>query len=118
MRRIPITFVMQQEATSTTTFIIQSTKLKPHGVLVIEGISVMNADTAGKVVDVGVIRGGKRMWAETLTLTTAGVYYPSWGTMYVPSDWRIAVNCRSPNDGDKYTVNVFGYVEFDDSPDR
>jgi len=83
----------------------------------VEEITVCNRDGSGGLVDIGVLDGNRYIDHETLTLTTAGLYYLAHLKMTLLTDYHVYARFRydatgeAPCDnGDVCELNINGYV--------
>lgn len=110
-KKAPFIIAIRKEAISANTFTTKTIPWRAGDVVVINQIAVCNNDTASKVAHVGVIRGDKAIYYETLPLTTATYFYPTSNKIVIPSEYRIIIKLVTPNDGDTYFINILGYIE-------
>ncbi len=110
-RSIPLISSLKREAISTDTFTAKTEKLNPGDVLELCGIGSRNANSANKVVDIGVIRGNKAFYMQSVTLTTAGLWYFRRFHIKIPSEYQIVLRIVTPTAGDAFTFSIFGFLE-------
>jgi len=107
----PLIVSLKREATSTDTFTAKTQRLRPRDVIELCGIGACNANSANKVVDMGVMRGNKAFYMRSVTLTTAGIWYFTRFHIKIPSDYQILFRIVTPTAGDAFTFNIFGFFE-------
>jgi len=108
---LPLITSLKREATSTDTFTAKTQRLNPGDVIELCGVGARNANSANKVVDMGVIRGSKVFYMHSVTLTTAGIWYFTKFNIKIPSDYQIIFRVVTPTAGDAFTFNIFGFIE-------
>jgi hypothetical protein len=102
---------MQRTATAAATFVAQTQPWGHGDVVTIQTISCVNLDSNNKDFTVGVKRYETDLYIETFDARTAGEYMSWHGKITIPSDYKVIVRFENPAAGDRYIVNVFGYVE-------
>lgn len=80
-----------------------------------EKIGVSDLDSASKAAHVGIKKGNKDVFLETLTLTSAGYYYSPTRPIIVTSNNQLVVELVSPTANDRLRVNVNGYRVYEDA---
>lgn len=104
-------FTQSKEAvlTNTTLDYIILDRAEEGEELHYEKIGVANLTTANTKAHVGIRKGGKDIWLETLTLTTAGNYYSPRRVITVTAGDQLIVGFAGITANDKCIVNVNGY---------
>lgn len=102
---------MRRNASAATTFVASTQPWHPGDVVTIQGVSVVNLDSNNKDWDVGVKRYETDMYVYTHDAGNSDVVGYWRGPITIPSDYRVIVRLLSPAAGDRYTINVFGYIE-------
>jgi len=86
-----------------------------ESVMFVQVVSVMDETHDAAICDLGFMAGGRITWSRTLTLTTAGYWYPNHVNYSLTSDHQIVARFRNIGDGggaaagDIVHLNVNGY---------
>jgi hypothetical protein len=107
----PFVLQLNRTASAAATFVAQTQPWQPGDVVTIQGVSVVNADSNNKDWSVGVKRYEQDMYIETIDAGNAGVWAYWKGPITIPSDYRVIVRLILPAAGDRYTINIFGYIQ-------
>lgn len=109
--REPFTIQLNRTASAAATFVAQTQPWNPGDIVTIQVVSVVNADSNNKDWDIGVKRYEQDMYIATIDGGNAGIWGYWKGPIRIPSDYRVIVRLISPAAGDRYTINIFGYIE-------
>lgn len=92
-----------------TTFDVEFRPISEFNVMVLERVSVANLTTNSSNVTIGIKRGAGIKWLETLTLTTANLYYALKESVELISGDFIVLRFRSTSNNDVLQAFAFGY---------
>ncbi len=102
---------MRRTATAAASFVAQTQPWTPGDVVTIESVGIVNLDSNNKDWTIGVRRYETDLYIETIDGRTAGEYMSWHGPITIPSDYKVIVKFESPAAGDRFIVNIFGYIE-------
>jgi hypothetical protein len=88
---------------------LKTQRLPNTKLLVLQRVSVTNETSGGDTATIGVDLGGKILWLETLTITTAGLYYALKEPVYIEGAKQIIVRFVGTTTADKLKAFLFGY---------
>jgi len=117
--RIKESFIIQMKRTAEAgvTFVASTLPWNAGDVVTVQGVGVMNLDSNNKDWDIGVKRYESDVYAQTIDAGNAGIWSYWKGPITVSSDYRVIVRLIAPAAGDRYTINIFGYIERDIYPE-
>lgn len=88
---------------------LETKRQKNKHILVLQRVAVTNETAGGDTATIGVKVGSNIYWLETLTITTAGLYYALTQPVHVMGGHSIVVRFTGPSTGEKLKAFVFGY---------
>jgi hypothetical protein len=109
-KKDPIVLTFKREATSSADFTLKTKPWENCDYIVILAVSARNEDANNTWVHVAAARGGVTIYIESLDLKEDTAFYVTHKPMYLPEGYRIICRFQAHNEGDKYTVNIFGYT--------
>jgi len=77
---------------------------------VLQRVSVTNETNNGDTATIGIKVGSNILWLETVTITTAGLYYAITDATFVNEGHSVIVRFKGTTNADKLKAFVFGYV--------
>lgn len=105
----PIIDDLQAISDGSANFDVISEYRKFGEIFCCQAVSVANLTSGGKLAQIGIKRGEKNIWLETIVMTDDDHFYMYHHTVFMPIDHRIIVRFINTNDGDILRVNIFGY---------
>ena len=95
----------------TTTYELTTNAHSEKQTLCVQCISAANEDTKTPDIHVGVKRGTRYNWIQTLKPSGRGQYVRFHGTIWIPGDYQVAIRFGGSSSGDVCHASVFGYYQ-------
>lgn len=105
----PIIDDLQAVSDGETIFDVISEYRKFGELFCLQAVSVANLTSDHKLAQIGIKRGEKIIWLETIKMTDAAYFYLYKTVVYMPIDHRVIIRFRNTTLGDKLRANIFGY---------
>jgi hypothetical protein len=106
----PVLLELSGRSSAAGLISLMTRAMEPGFIFHVDFISVENDTTAATIAAVGVERSGRFCPAETITLSSAGYYYPFDSPITILSTDRIRVDFSSAGNNTLCKVLVFGYL--------
>lgn len=112
MKRDTLNYELFGSSDGGTTFDIKSNPIPKNEVLCLQRVACTNETSNTCTATVGVLKNNKPYWFETLTLTTANLYYSLKEPVFITGGDRVVVRFRSTSSADKLRAFAYGYYEY------
>lgn len=118
MKKYPLLVPLNRKATSSSAFTVKFPRFQTSGVIVVDGFSCRNDVRNNSWCSVGIQRGGRNYFIETLDMTEKEKYFTTTHSFVMKQDDVVVVRIEEHGNGDTFSMLLQAHFEEYESEDN